>query len=224
MAPNLLQLEQRLAAAKQRERVALAAWQTGTPGASEETVLAHDELLVAERALAEARGEAYAVPCEGMPRWDTGAPLPHVLYGLQGIAVVYFGRDGLAAGPAQTTSVVGASSSDAAVVTVRFIHPTAVRVGAPNDEALHGHPLFGRGLDAYAAHLVVRSPWIEELKAINSVHRQFRPEAWAKRNHYLLAFHDETLECVAEGFTAKLDGGSLAHACRSALEAVMGDE
>ena len=74
------------------------------------------------------------------------------------------------------------------------------RFGMPNDEALHGHRLFGRGLVAYRAHTVERSRWLDEVERINSVHPQHRPESFHDFVHYVLAFHDQTFECLAKDF------------------------
>jgi hypothetical protein len=114
----------------------------------------------------------------------------------------------------------------ASVAIIRFSRVTSVRVGAPNDEVIEGHPLHGRGLTAYEAHLVMNSRWIEELRQINSIHARYDPKRWTQRNHYLLAFHDETetVECVAEGFNVQVKRTTLAEACREGLEEVMGTE
>jgi hypothetical protein len=53
-------------------------------------------------------------------------------------------------------------------------------LGSPNDEALHLHPLYSRGLTAYGFHEILRSP-----KAVNGL------------RHWIITFHDETLEVVA---------------------------
>jgi hypothetical protein len=45
-----------------------------------------------------------------------------------------------------------------------------IRFGGPNDEAIRGHPLYGRGLAGYRVHEVVNSAWIEEVIKVNSVH------------------------------------------------------
>lgn len=93
---------------------------------------------------------------------------------------------------------------------------------APNDEVISGHPLHGRGLAAYEAHAVIHSRWIKELQTINSVHSQYDASRWSRLNHYRLAFHDETFECVAEGFHAETRRTTLAKACQEALAAVIG--
>jgi hypothetical protein len=76
----------------------------------------------------------------------------------------------------------------------------ASKFGGPNDEVIEGHPLHGKGLGAYQAHIVANSKWIEEVKLSNSVHPRFSPNSWANAKHYLLLFHDEMFECIASGY------------------------
>ena len=97
------------------------------------------------------------------------------------------------------TMVDPASDASEPLAIVEFERCYSHRFGGPNDEVLEGHPLYGRGLDAYRAHEVINSRWLAAEQAINSVHHWYRPEAWTTRKHYLLAFHDECFECLAEG-------------------------
>lgn len=85
---------------------------------------------------------------------------------------------------------------------------TSVKMGSPNDEVLEGHPLWGSGLEFYEAHEVKNSPWIKELMDINRVHDQFRESHWNEDRHFILTFHDETLECVARGAIARAEPGA----------------
>lgn len=87
---------------------------------------------------------------------------------------------------------------------VEFISPHTYRFGTVNDEAAHGHPLYGKGLDYYEAHLVENSTWIEELKNIHQVHPGFRESYWTEEKHYLLFFHDALFEIIARGFTIEV--------------------
>ena len=52
----------------------------------------------------------------------------------------------------------------------RFEHCYAHMFGPPNDEALRGHPLAGRGLRPYAAFEIRQSSWLRRLERMNSVH------------------------------------------------------
>jgi hypothetical protein len=85
-----------------------------------------------------------------------------------------------------------------AVGAVEFLWVSSIKFGGPSDETLSGHPLFGKGLEYYAAHEVKNSCWIEEEEKINSVHPQHRGGWRDSLRHYIFTFHDETLECLAE--------------------------
>ena len=120
---------------------------------------------------------------EGL-RWDAGAPMP-TLVSSDVRSLLAFYR------PDQDVD------DGLEVQTVEFVHCTAVRFGFPNDEALQGHRLWGSGLEFYAAHLVEESAWLEELRQIERVHDRAPTTPFADLSHFLLCFHDSTLEVVA---------------------------
>ncbi len=57
----------------------------------------------------------------------------------------------------------GQADSDA-VNVAELIGCVSIRFGFPNDQALHGHPLFSVGLGYYQLHEVVNSAWLMECK------------------------------------------------------------
>jgi hypothetical protein len=69
-----------------------------------------------------------------------------------------------------------------------------------NDEALQGHPLWGRGLRHSGTYRVESSSLVRKLERMNSVHPQHDPKGFEKRTHFIFTFHDSTFECVAESF------------------------
>ncbi|MFC3146225.1 hypothetical protein [Piscinibacterium candidicorallinum] len=69
--------------------------------------------------------------------------------------------------------------------------------GLPNDEALQGHPLYGKGLSYYSVHRVRHSKLIDQLEVRNAVHpRHDRAQFLAGKEHYIITFQDATLELV----------------------------
>jgi hypothetical protein len=44
---------------------------------------------------------------------------------------------------------------------------------------------------------------------MNSVHPRHRPEHFKSYRHFVLAFHDSTFECIAEGYATELASGPL---------------
>jgi hypothetical protein len=167
----------------------------------EESRAARDAVLQAERNLAAAKSEPYAAPIEFPVSWDVGAPLPYLLQNDHRTFLTFFVRD---IDPDWDGSYVSVRSPNSNVAeklaVVEFERCICTKMGTPNDEVLHGHPLHGKGLEGYEAMLVKNSAWLKELEAINSVHSCYRAEVWRGLNHYILPFHDCTFECVAQGF------------------------
>jgi hypothetical protein len=195
---SLRDAEQGLGAAKAHVKL------IANDASAAELVAAWDEVTAAEREVARLRGEEYTVPIDVGVSWDMGAPLPHVV-AAAGRAVVLFylavpndGWDGTS-----VEVVEPASAQPAALGLIEFTHVHSVKFGGPNDEAIEGHPLSGRGLSAYRAHQVFRSRWITEEERINSVHNMHRGGWHERLNHYVLCFHDDMVECLAEGWRSE---------------------
>lgn len=140
----------------------------------------------------------YARQIDWSPSWDTGAPLPQVFSNGHNTYLAYLintpdpNWDG-----SYTTMIDNTSDKTFPVALVNFIKPNSHRFGIVNDEAANGHPLYDKGLQVYAAHVVENSSWIEELKTIHKVHPYYSDKHWADYKHYLLFFHDEIFEIIA---------------------------
>lgn len=170
-------------------------------GEIEEYWTAHAELLDVERKVAAARGMQYAIPVDFPVQWDIGAPLPHLIQNESRTFLLFLLRD-VKRNRDETTVTIKSPSDKVAegIGIVEFKRCVATMMGSPNDEVLHGHPLYGCGLDSGTAQRVVNSEWIEALRLINSVHHCYRPDYWQSLNHYVLWFHDCCFECVAESY------------------------
>ena len=79
---------------------------------------------------------------------------------------------------------------------IRFPLCTYFAFGAPNDEALGGHPLARVGLKHYAVHAVYGSALVRELERRNSVHPRHDRTSYLASRHFVFTFQDNTLECV----------------------------
>jgi len=167
----------------------------------EELVEARNAVLQAERNLAAAKNESFAVPIDFPVIWDTGAPLPYLLRNDYQTFLTFFVQDIDPDWDGSYTSVRHPTSDlSEKLAVVEFERCVCTKMGTPNDEVLHGHPLNGNGLEGYQAMSVKNSEWLRELEAINSVHSCYKAELWRGLNHYILPFHDCTFECVARGF------------------------
>src|ERR1051326_1053079 len=173
-------------------------------GETEEFMAARAAVLQAERDLAAAKGEQYAVPMEFPVSWDHGAPLPHLLKNDYRTFLVFFLQDVDPNWDGTYVSVREPNSNvSEKLALVAFERCICAKMGTPNDEVLHGHPLYGKGLAAYEAMSVENSTWLNDLEKINAVHSCYKAEFWRSLKHYILPFHDSTFECVARGFTVE---------------------
>lgn len=118
------------------------------------------------------------------PEMDPGATRPE-LYSSNDLYCTYYLPDN------------GDLTGNEQIAVLRFSVVLHFRMGHPNDEALHGHPLYKHGLGPYGFFRVLHSPLITEIEARNAVHRQHRPGMYSKFNHWIATFHDETLEVVS---------------------------
>jgi hypothetical protein len=200
------ELEQRLAAARERVRElgrtlnsdTMAAWRG-----------AWQEQLRAEGDLAAARGEQFAQVIDLGLRWDSGAPLPYLVSDRsRAFVVCLVGRSDPGWDGTHVRVVSAGDGQESLFVVVEFVGCRDLRFGGPNDEAVSGHPLHGRGLDAYRAHEVLNSIWIEHVITVNSVHPQHSRALFAGLRHFVLLFHDEMLEVLATGIEARLVKGT----------------
>ena len=148
-----------------------------------------------ERSTAAELGLPYAERVDLEVTWDAGSPMPVLLSGLRTFVAFYLSAHDLPTGGADLR--VRDPRADYGIGVVEFKRMTSIKIGSPNDEALRGHPLWGSGLEFYGAHEVKNSPWITELMEVDRAHERFDGSQWSGRHHFMLTFHDETLECVA---------------------------
>ena len=149
-----------------------------------------------ERNTAAELGLPYAQRVDLGVTWDAGAPRPVLLSGLRTFVAFYLTVHDPVADRANPR--VRGPRADHGIAVVEFKRVTSIKVGSPNDEVLRGHPLWGSGLEFYSAHEVENSPWIAELAEVDRAHERFDESQWSGRRHFVLTFHDETVECVAK--------------------------
>ncbi len=93
--------------------------------------------------------------------------------------------------------------ADGPRVIVAFTGVLLHRCGYPNDEAIEGHQLGGRGLECYSAMEVLHSAWPRELERQNRIHPHAQEGEFGHLRHFVITFHDSTFECLAAGFAAR---------------------
>ncbi len=140
--------------------------------------------------LGDATGDEETVPIDMGIEWDAGAPMPVLMQSDYKAYLALYLADG------------GEAEDRVAVIEWRSCHGAVL--GGLNDEAIHGHRLWKRGLrealQARAAE-VRNSAWIAAEERANRVHPYHDPASYAKLRHYILLLKDSTFECLAQGYS-----------------------
>jgi len=122
----------------------------------QEYELAKQDVLRLERLRAAATDDEYAETIEFPARWDIGAPLPHLFVSDDRALLAFLLAeydpewDGT-----YVTAKSPAGNEPESLALVEFEYCVSAKLGDPNDEVFSGHPLQGKGLEAYAAQRVI---------------------------------------------------------------------
>ena len=120
---------------------------------------------------------------------DTGAPMPHIK--------LFESRELLCGYMVSEPTISSDDEEEFAVVA--FHRVSQFTFGYPNDEALGAHPLDDHGIAFYAFNQMQESPYLKELGRRNASVFPGSEGMWTSKQHYIVAFHDETLEVVCTG-------------------------
>ena len=151
----------------------------------------------------------HVLPLEDIPQSSVGAPLPWIVADEFTVVVAYYLQDTPPGWDGTTIRIVGPDTPGIPIGVVRFSHAYAHLAGPPNDEAFSGHPLASRGLRPYGAFLVASSSWIRALEQMNAVHPEHRASHFDSYQHFVLTFHDSSVECVAKQYDVRVLPGPM---------------
>lgn len=163
------------------------------------------------------------VPLSDLPQSDVGCPLPTIIADDYRLVLEYLVSDLEPKWDGTYVNVVD-SNTDGIVALIQFHRPYAHMMGAPNEEAISGHPLANRGLEAFAAFEVRNSSWIRQCEKMNSVHPHHdRCRFHESKRHFIFVFHDSTFECIAHGFDVSILKGSILDSLETFMEMFRAD-
>ena len=193
MKVNIAELERRLKDAEEAVRRVLG------KSSLTDSLTAFENVASAQRALAAATGQDYAV------RYDIGFVPEAAVSGpvlLQTDYRCFLTFNAMRVMP-------DGKREDAGRGTVECRGCSITKFGYPNDEALPGHPLYKRGLNAYGVFEVKNSVWIKQMTEQNRVAFPMTKDSTSR--HFIFTFHDSAFECVTDELSATLNGPSLEH-------------
>jgi hypothetical protein len=227
---DIADLEAKLAQAQERQKQLWQAsteiGQTGILDVSglhpSDWEIAREEVLSAERALALARGEETALACPWGPEWSGGAPVPHVVSSGYNTYLMYIIAEPDPSWDGTYIRVVDPGDEEIEpIALVEFISCYAFKFGGPNEDVFEGLSVSGKGLDGYGAYLIANSRWLAEQEKINSIHPHYDPAHWTKWKHYMLLFHHDMFECIAEDYKIEVFHDSFEHVLGIATRRVL---
>ena len=130
------------------------------------------------------------IAIQGLFKINPASPSPIVFSTMEGTCICFYliPEDGMALNTAR--------------IILKFRVCIEYTFGGPSGELVYGHPYYELGLDGSLFYELQDSDWIKACERINSIHPQHDPERWKKFKHYILTFHDNMFQCIAEGFEA----------------------
>ncbi|AZO74703.1 MAG: hypothetical protein E5V92_12115 [Mesorhizobium sp.] len=152
-----------------------------------------------------------------LPPSSAGAPLPRVFADEERLLIAYLVNVPDPAFDGSNARSVSPATGDQSVAILAAEPYLAVQFGPPNDEAIAGHRLYGLGLRPYSAFEVRNSSWVESFEKANRVHPSHFPELFSGYRHFILTFHDSTVEFIARDFSVSVRQGAVLAALVQAI-------
>jgi len=210
---SVLKLERELATARSKETEAFAQYtSTWQDDLRDQAFSARTDVLVAERKLAAAEGEPYAIPAEFPIRWSVGAPMPFVMSDGYRTFLTFYVDVPDPEWDGTSTKVIAPSSSDTYTLCAVTVDQCVWhRFGAPDEDILYrdGHPLSGKGLEPYTAQVIIDSPWLAEYMAMHGDTTKDGASADYGLKHFAFWFHDNSFECLAQAIHGEVTRESM---------------
>lgn len=124
---------------------------------------------------------------------DCGGPSPKI-YSFENSLFVLFYSDN--SNYQQIDQVI----FDYGVVILKFNRVQKFNFGMPSTDTIQGHQYYKIGMNSCAFYELKDSDFIKSLQNIAKIHPNYNHSGWEKYRHYILTFHDNMFECVAESF------------------------
>lgn len=152
-----------------------------------------------------------------VPQPSVEAPCPIVVAGEDHLFVLYM-LQSMPEGWYNTwVKIISSDTKADPFAIILFHHSLAYYHGIPGDEAIHGHPLYRRGLRPHGAFEIENSTWHEAMMKMSRIHAAHCTEKYHLYRHFVLAFRETTFECLAESYSIRIGNGSLVDAAGKVL-------
>lgn len=145
------------------------------------------------------------IEIKGLFEMDYGAPSPTILSNDNELFIGFYADK-------KSTSIIPQERNnifDTGVFALKFNRYLKYTFGIPGNETIHGHPYSKFGMKSCSFYELLNSNLIKSLQDIEEIHPNYNPEKWKMYKHYILTFHDNMFECIAQDFEIREENISL---------------
>lgn len=145
------------------------------------------------------------IEIKGLFEMDFGSPSPTILSNDNNLFIAFYAdKQSSLAIPHERNTIY-----DTGIFALKFKFFLKYTFGMPGDETMHGHPYSKLGMEPYSFYELRNSDFIKSLQDIAKIHPYYDPEKWKLYKHFILTFHDNMFECIAQGFEIREENTSL---------------
>lgn len=142
---------------------------------------------------------------KGLFEIDYGAPSPTILSNDNELFIAFYAdKESTTPFPQERNTIY-----DTGIFVLKFKQYLKYTFGLPNEETIHGHPYSKLGMQPCSFYELKNSDLIKALQDIEKIHPQYNSKKWEVYKHYIITFHDNMFECIAQDFEIREENTSL---------------
>ncbi len=142
---------------------------------------------------------------KGLFEIDYGSPSPTIISNDNELFIAFYAdKERTSSGPQERNTIY-----DTGIFALKFKDYLKYTFGLPGNETIQGHPYSKLGMKSFSFYELNNSDLIKALQEIEKVHPYYNPEKWKTYKHYILTFHDNMFECIAQDFEIREENTSL---------------
>ena len=145
------------------------------------------------------------IEIKGLFEMDYGSPSPIIISNDNELFIAFYAdRDSNSFEPYERDTFL-----DTGIFALKFKIYLKYMFGLPSNETIQGHPYSKLGMKSFTFYELKNSPVIKELQEIEKIHPYYNSEKWKKYKHFIITFHDNMFECIAQDFEIRQKDTSL---------------
>ena len=144
----------------------------------------------------------YFEPEPGIPEANPGAPCPMLVAGEHSLVVAYYANRPMPEFDGTNPKQVSEHTDDEPCVALVFDDAYDFRFGPPDEEGWGAIWQLFPHIETWRPHVTNIRKWVSEMTVADNA---FEKVKWEDQKHYVLPFHDSTIEVIATGYRVEED-------------------